>query len=128
MAVLATLHGLRCGDLMLEYVSRFYKCVSCLTSFDGKLGKELTVAILLRGLPPKYSNIVSSIKVRERLPEIEEVINLVFFWNLKRIRLQIICMWRNNHSALIEIMSRLGAGYCTLSLHRCASTVEDGDI
>ena len=32
----------------------------------------------LRGLPSKYRNLVSSIKVCERLPEVEEVIQRVF--------------------------------------------------
>jgi hypothetical protein len=32
----------------------------------------------LRGLPARYQYLVSNIKVRERLPEVEEVINLVF--------------------------------------------------
>lgn len=76
MAVLDTLLNLRCGESMLDYVSKFNECVGRLESMEEKLGKDLKVAIFLRGLPKKCRYLVDSIKVRERFPEIEEVINL----------------------------------------------------
>jgi hypothetical protein len=45
---------------------------------DEKLGKDLKVAIFLRGLPRKCRYLVNLIKVRERFPDIVEVINLVW--------------------------------------------------
>ena len=63
---------------MLDYVSRYNECVNRLASMGEKLGKDLKVAIFLRGLPPRYQYLASNIKVREKLPEVEEVINLVF--------------------------------------------------
>jgi len=78
MAVLDALLNLRCGSSVLDYVSAFNKHVSRLTSMNEQLGKDLKVAIFLRCLPPKYTYLVSTVKVQERLPEVEEVIQLVF--------------------------------------------------
>ena len=61
----------------MDYVSKFLnECVGRLASMDEKLGKDLKVAIFLRGLPRKCRYLVDSIKVWERFPEIKEVISL----------------------------------------------------
>jgi hypothetical protein len=78
MALLDSLLGLRCGNSVLDYVSKFNEYVNRLTSMEETLGKDLKVAIFLRGLPTKYQYLVSMIKVREKLPEVDEVIRLVF--------------------------------------------------
>jgi hypothetical protein len=44
---------------------------------DEKLGRDLKIAILLRGLPPRYQYLVSMIKVRDKSPELEEVVQLI---------------------------------------------------
>ena len=77
MVVLDALLNLRCGSSVLEYVSAFNGHVARLSSMDERLGKDLRVAMFLRGLPTRYSYLVSSIKVREKLPDTEEVVQLV---------------------------------------------------
>jgi hypothetical protein len=76
MAVLDALLNMRCGSSVLEYVSAFNGHVARLSSMDKRLGKDLKDAMFLRGLPMRYY-LVSSIKVREKLPELEEVVQLV---------------------------------------------------
>jgi hypothetical protein len=77
MAVLDSLLNLRCGDSNLDYISQFNEYVNRLTSMEEKLGRDLKIAILLRGLPQRYDYLVGMIKVRENLPELEEVIQLI---------------------------------------------------
>jgi hypothetical protein len=78
MATLDSLLNLRCGDSVLDYVSQFNEHVNRLASMGEKLGRDLKIAILLRGLPPRYEYLASMIKVRENLPELEDVIQLIF--------------------------------------------------
>jgi hypothetical protein len=61
MAVLDSMLTLRCKESILDYVSAFNECVARLESMDEKLGKDLRIAILLRGLPPSYGYLVSTI-------------------------------------------------------------------
>jgi hypothetical protein len=77
MAVLDSLLNIRCGDSVLDYISQFNEFTTRLTSMDEKLGRDLKIAILLRGLPPRYKYLVSMIKVRDKSPELEEVVQLV---------------------------------------------------
>jgi hypothetical protein len=44
---------------------------------DEKLGRDQKIAILLRGLPPRYKYLVSMIKVQDKSPELEEVVQLI---------------------------------------------------
>jgi hypothetical protein len=40
-----------------------------------KFEKDLQIALLLRGLPAGYGDLVAMIKLRETLPSVEEVIS-----------------------------------------------------
>jgi hypothetical protein len=41
------------------------------------LGKDLQVAILLRGLPSPYSYLVAMVKLRETMPPVEDVLTII---------------------------------------------------
>jgi hypothetical protein len=76
MALLDMLLGLRC-DTVIVHVSEFNGVVTRLTAMGVNFDQDLLAAILLRGLPPTFEIFTQTVKHREKLPSLNELIGML---------------------------------------------------
>jgi hypothetical protein len=76
MSLLDLLLGLKCVDIM-SYISSFNGITSRLQSMGVSFDDDLLVAILLRGFTQEYDMFVAAFKHREKIPPLQEVIDLI---------------------------------------------------
>jgi hypothetical protein len=77
MALLDSLLNLRCAGMVVDYISSYNELLNRLKGMGEVFGKDLQVAILLRGLPSSYAHMVAMVKLREELPPVEGVISMI---------------------------------------------------
>jgi hypothetical protein len=77
MALLDFLLGLRCTSTILAYVSDFQVTIMKLRSTDVRLDEDLTIAMVLRGLPQTFETFTNSVKHREKMPNLDKLFSMI---------------------------------------------------
>jgi hypothetical protein len=77
MALLELLLGLRCTSTVVTFVSDFQVTVTQLKSMGVVLDEDLTVVMMLRGLPQRFELFVNTIKHKERMPTLDKLVSMI---------------------------------------------------